>query len=205
MIVIGLTGGIAAGKSHVARFFEEAGIPVVHSDQLAREAVLPGTRSLELIRQTFPDVFLADGTLDRKALGKRIFSSDADRKALEAILHPPIRELFVRKLGVLEEKSPLAVYEVPLLFETGLDREVDLTVVVDVPETVQVSRLTKRDHMTAEEARRRVSAQIPREERIRKARIVLPGDLPGDELKARIDQIIALAGTLTPKRSYYDV
>lgn len=202
MIVIGLTGGIAAGKSHVARFFEEAGIPVIHSDQLAREAVLPGTRSLELIRQTFPDVFLADGTLDRKALGKRIFSSDADRKALEAILHPPIRELFVRKLGALEEKSPLAVYEVPLLFETGLDREVDLTVVVDVPETVQVSRLTKRDHMTAEEARRRVSAQIPREERIRKARIVLPGDLPGDELKARIDQIIALAGTLTPKRSY---
>ncbi len=202
MIVIGLTGGIAAGKSHVARFFEEAGIPVVHSDQLAREAVLPGTRSLELIRQTFPDVFLADGTLDRKALGKRIFSSDADRKALEAILHPPIRELFVRKLGVLEEKSPLAVYEVPLLFETGLDREVDLTVVVDVPETVQVSRLTKRDHMTAEEARRRVSAQIPREERIRKARIVVPGDLPGDELKARIDEIIALAGTLTPKRSY---
>ncbi len=202
MIVIGLTGGIAAGKSHVARFFEEAGIPVIHSDQLAREAVLPGTRSLELIRQTFPDVFLADGTLDRKALGKRIFSSDADRKALEAILHPPIRELFVRKLGVLEEKSPLAVYEVPLLFETGLDREVDLTVVVDVPETVQVSRLTKRDHMTAEEARRRVSAQIPREERIRKARIVVPGDLPGDELKARIDEIIALAGTLTPKRSY---
>ena len=202
MIVIGLTGGIAAGKSHVARYFEEAGIPVIHSDQLAREAVLPGTRSFALVREAFPDVFLEDGTLDRKALGKKVFSSDKDRKVLEGILHPPIRELFVRKIGSLEGKSPLAVYEVPLLFETGLDREMDLTVVVDVPEQVQLSRLSKRDHMTPEEARRRISVQIPREERLRKARIVLPGDLPEAALKERISEIVALAATLIPKRSY---
>ena len=204
MIVIGLTGGIASGKSHVARFFEEAGIPVIHSDQLAREAVLPGTRSLERVRDAFPDVFLEDGTLDRKALGKRIFSSETDRKTLESILHPPIRELFLKKLGELGKKSPLAVYEVPLLFETGLDREVDLSVVVDVPEALQISRLAKRDRMTPDEARKRVSVQMPREERIRKADLVFPGDLPEEELKGRVAGILSLASTLTPKHSYGD-
>ncbi|MCL5259184.1 dephospho-CoA kinase [Leptospirillum ferriphilum] len=202
MRVIGLTGGIASGKSHVARFFEAAGTPVIHSDQLAREVVLPGTPSFERVREAFPDVFLDDGTLDRKALGKRIFSSQEDRKKLESILHPPIRELFMQKLGELEKKSPLAVYEVPLLFETGLDREVDLSVVVDVPEDLQILRLSKRDQMTPEEARRRISVQMPREERIRKADLVLPGDLSEEELKERVAGILVLASSMTPKRSY---
>ena len=101
-----------------------------------------------------------------------------------------------------KKKSPLAVYEVPLLFETGLDREVDLSVVVDVPEDLQILRLSKRDQMTPEEARRRISVQMPREERIRKADLVLPGDLSEEELKERVAGILVLASSMTPKRSY---
>lgn len=192
MTVIGLTGGIASGKSHVARFFEEAGIPVIHSDQLAREVVLPGTPSLERIRQAFPDVFLRDGMLDRKALGRKIFSSEPDRKLLESIMHPPIRALFFEKLRSLEGRSPVVVYEVPLLFETGLDREMDLTVVVDVPEPLQVERLVRRDMMTEEEAKKRIAVQIPREDRIKKAHIVVPGDLPDSELRGWIHRIVKM-------------
>lgn len=193
MTIIGLTGGIASGKSHVARFFEEAGIPVIHSDQLAREVVLPGTATLERIRQSFPDVFLRDGVLDRKALGKKIFSSEADRKLLESIVHPPIRELFHEKLRFLEGQASTVVYEVPLLFETGLDREMDLTVVVDVPEPMQVDRLVRRDRMTEEEAKKRIAVQMPREERLKRAHIVLPGDLPDSELRNWIRRITEMA------------
>lgn len=196
MIVIGLTGGIASGKSHVARFFEQEGVPVIHSDRLAREAVEIGTPALKSVLEAFPDVMAPDGSLDRKKMGRRIFDSPEDRRRLEEILHPRIRELFRQRLGAFDETVPVVVYEVPLLFETGLDREMDLTVVVDVPESVQEERLVRRDGLSGEEARRRLLAQWSRGDRNRKADYVLSGSLPEARLREAIREILDVSRSL---------
>lgn len=193
MIVIGLTGGIASGKSHVSRFFERAGVPVIHSDQLAREAVQAGTPALEEIRDSFPDVFAPDGTLDRKKLGRRIFDSPEDRQHLERILHPRIRELFLKRLKSFAETVPIVVYEVPLLFETQLERELDLTVVVDVPEFVQKERLLRRDGLSEEDADHRISAQMSREKRNRKADYIFSGTLTEEQIAEKVQELMEVA------------
>ncbi|MHB1606604.1 MAG: dephospho-CoA kinase [Leptospirales bacterium] len=193
MIVIGLTGGIASGKSYICRFFEREGVPVIHSDQLAREAVQIGTPALASIREAFPDVIAPDGTLNRKKLGKKIFASPADRQRLEGILHPRIRELFLKRLKSFDDTVPAIVYEVPLLFETGLDREMDLTVVVDVPESVQKERLVRRDGLPEEEASRRLSAQMSREERNRKPDYILSGNLPEEQIREKVRELMEIA------------
>jgi dephospho-CoA kinase len=200
VILIGLTGGIASGKSHVSRYFENAGVPVIHADQLAREAVLEGSPGWLAVKDRFPDAFGPDGTLDRSRLARRIFASEADRKDLERILHPRIRNLFRERVRSFEGKRDVLVYEVPLLFEIGLDRDMDFTVSVDVPVQVQRERLKARNGLDDAEIDRRLASQLPREERNRRADRVVSGELSDRDLSATVQTILEEVKALQNRR-----
>jgi dephospho-CoA kinase len=163
MFVIGLTGGIASGKSTVSSFLREAGIPVICADKIAREAVKAGSPSLRKIRALFGDeVIDKEGNLDRKAVGRIVFADETKRKSLESIVHPRVAEETDRILSELEKQgNSIVVVDVPLLYEAGWDRRFDLVIVVYVPRDCQEERLIRRDRITREEAAERISAQIP--------------------------------------------
>lgn len=200
--MVGLTGGIASGKSTVARMLAERGVPVIDADALAREVVEPGTPALERIAARWPEV-VRDGVLDRKALGAVVFARPEEREALEAIVHPAIRAEVEKRLAALEAAGEeLAVYEAALLVETGLDEGLDGLVVVALPEEEQVRRLVVRDGLTPEAARARVAAQAPLSEKLRKADYVIEntGDLAA--LRRRVDEVwSALRAAERPRRS----
>ena len=175
MQIIGLTGGIASGKSSIAKMLRIKGIPVVDADELAREAVAPGSSGLIAIVDAFgPDVLLDNGQLDRAQLGTRVFSDATARKTLNAIVHPQVAGLAAEKASVFAAKGyPWMVYEVPLLFENGLDAAMFATLLIAVPEEEQERRLMARDHLSLEDARKRIQAQMPLTEKIKKATYVL--------------------------------
>ncbi len=183
--VIGLTGGIAAGKSSVARFFIDKGIPVLDADQLARDAVLPGSAALEQIVLCFGHGVVAhDGTLDRKKLGELIFSDSEKRHQLESILHPEIRKLSGERIArAAADGHKRLIYMAPLLIEAGaLDRVDDLWVVTVRPE-VQLERLMRRDGISREQAQRMVESQMPLAEKERYGSVVI--DNSGTEAETR--------------------
>lgn len=180
---VGLTGGIASGKSTVAELFAARGAPIIDTDRLARQVVEPGTEGLAAVAAAFgPQVLTADGRLDRAALGRRVFNDADARRHLEAILHPHIRD---RLTAILERLSaPYAVAVVPLLVETGMDRDMDTVVVVDVPDAHQRQRLTARDGLSEADIEARLAAQATREQRLAAADHVVdnsgaPGTLTG--------------------------
>lgn len=165
---IGLTGGIANGKSTVARLFACHGAPVVDTDQIARRVVEPGTRGLHEVREEFGETMIgADGSLDRSRLAKLIFSDDAARVRLENLLHPLIKEQLSQRLERIN--APYVVVVVPLLIETGMDKEMDQVVVIDISEQEQARRLVKRDGISSTAARQRINSQTDREHRRAKA------------------------------------
>jgi dephospho-CoA kinase len=175
MLSVGLTGGVAAGKSLVSRVWAEAGVPVVDADRLARDVVEPGTPGLEQVRAAFGDgVITADGSLDREALRSVAFADDEARARLEAILHPLIgkarREWLEERAG---EGELLVVSEIPLLFETGAQSRFDVTVVVTAPDDERVRRLVDSRGLAEEEARRILAAQMPQAEKQTLADIVI--------------------------------
>ncbi|MBN9684315.1 MULTISPECIES: dephospho-CoA kinase [unclassified Corallococcus] len=162
MHVFGLTGGIASGKSTVSRMLRELGARVLDADVLAREVVEPGTPGLKRIDERFPGVVGPDGRLDRVKLGAHIFANAQERAALNAIVHPEVRALFLQKLQALEAEGVThAVYDVPLLIETGLHTAMEGVAVVWVPREVQKARLMTRDGLTADQAEARLGAQMP--------------------------------------------
>ncbi|RKH93798.1 dephospho-CoA kinase [Corallococcus sp. AB038B] len=161
MHVFGLTGGIASGKSTVSRMLRELGARVLDADVLAREVVEPGTPGLRRIDERFPGVVGPDGRLDRVKLGAHIFANAEERAALNAIVHPEVRALFLQKLQALEaEGITHAVYDVPLLIETGLHTAMEGVAVVWVPREVQKARLMTRDGLLADQAEARLTAQM---------------------------------------------
>ncbi len=187
MMTVALTGNAGAGKSTVADIWEGAGVPVVRADDLARAAVAPGSDGLaEVVAAFGPEVLMADGSLDRAALRDRIFRDEKERIRLERILHPRIgvlRERWVarwRKEGAL-----LAVAEIPLLFEAGLEGDYDVVVCVDAPGDVRLERLVNDRGLKEEEARRIMGTQIPAEEKRRGALFVLDNDGSREELEKR--------------------
>jgi dephospho-CoA kinase len=195
MHLFGLTGGIASGKSSVARIWRELGLPIIDADVLAREVVLPGAPALSDIRAEFGDAVIApDGTLDRKALGGIIFSDEVKRKRLNALTHPRIYALSAERAAELQARGePLACYEAALLVENGMaDAFRPLVVVTASPEN-QVKRAALRDGATEADARARVLAQTPLEEKVKVADIVVDNDLTPEELeeKAR-DALVAV-------------
>ena len=161
--VIGLTGGIASGKSSVARFFEDRGVPVIDADQLARVAVAPGSPAIERITAIFGnEILAADGSLDRKRLGALVFASSDKRHQLEDILHPEIRRLAEDRIAnACADGHRLLVYMAPLLIEAGVTDRVDEIWVVTVSPDVQLERLMQRDGISRAEALGMIVSQMP--------------------------------------------
>jgi dephospho-CoA kinase len=183
--VIGLTGGIATGKSSVARFFTEHGIPVIDADQLARDAVLPGSPVLEQIISLFGcEVLTHDCVLDRKRLGEMIFSDPDKRRRLEGILHPEIRKIAEERIAQAASAGhQRLIYMAPLLIEAGATERVDSIWVVTVRPEIQLERLMRRDGITREEALRIVDSQMPLTEKERYGSVVI--DNSGTEAETR--------------------
>ena len=179
---IGLTGGIASGKTMVADFFSELGVPVIDTDVIARQVVEPGTTALDEIRGTFGDeVMQEDGSLNRKALREIVFADTAKREQLEAILHPRIREETMRQVAAVIE--PYMIIVVPLLVESPMSALMDRVLVVDCSEETQLRRLLLRDGENVVTAQRIIDAQASRADRLAIADDVISND--GDPAKAR--------------------
>jgi dephospho-CoA kinase len=172
--LIGLTGGIATGKSTFAAALRALGCPVIDADRLARQVVEPGTPALAAVAATFPGVVGPDGRLDRKALAARVFGDEEARRRLEAITHPAIRAAMLAETARLEATGhDLVFYDTPLLFEVGLDRAMALVVVVWAPREAQLRRLATRDGLSAAEAEARLRAQLPVDEKAARADVVI--------------------------------
>lgn len=173
MRVIGLTGGIASGKTTVSNHLATLGAAIVDTDELAREVVLPGEPALaEIVAAFGSEVLRPDGTLDRAKLGQIVFRDDAKRARLNAMTHPRIRERMLARVGELRgavAPPPAVVLVVPLLFENGLEALVEESWLVAVPEDVQRARLMGRDGFDAAEADRRIAAQMPLAEKRKRA------------------------------------
>jgi dephospho-CoA kinase len=187
---VGLTGGVASGKSTVARILGELGVVVVDADVLAREVVAPGTPGLAAVAAEFgPEVLADDGSLDRTAMGRLVFADPARRAALEAIIHPLVRA----RAHEIEEAAPagtLVVQDIPLLVETGQAERFDAVLVVDVPPEVQVERAVRERGWTEEEARVRIAAQASREQRLAVATHVLDNTGTREDLRRRVAEVL---------------
>ncbi len=188
MLLIGLTGSIASGKSTVSRFLRELGAPVVDADAIVHELQAPGSPLLEQIAAAFgPEIIREDGSLDRAALGGIVFRDPERRKALEAIVHPAVRQRMWAEVERLRsEGRPAVVLDIPLLFESGWDRTVDQVWVVYVDRQTQVARLMARDGLSRGEAERRIAAQMDLEAKRERADVVI--DNRGTEAATR-DQV----------------
>ena len=185
---IGLTGGIASGKTTVAGIFADLGVPVIDTDVIAREVVAKGAPALARIRDAFgDDVFNNDGTLDRKAMRKLVFSDVGKRRQLERILHPQIREAVVVQAHAVAD--PYMIVVVPLLVESPMKEFMDRVLVVDCSENVQLNRLLARDTENEEQARRMIAAQASRDERLAIADDVVLNDAGLDETRTRIEAL----------------
>lgn len=183
--IVGLTGGIASGKSLVADFFADLGVPVVDTDVIAREVVEPGTPALAEIAATFGTHILDDaGALDRKALREIVFGDDQRRKSLESILHPVIREETFRQAASAE--GPYVIIVVPLLFESPMKGAMDRILAVDCSEETQQERLMTRDNESADQARRIMATQATRKERLSIADDVIMNDGPPDAARKAV-------------------
>ncbi len=166
-LTVGLTGGVASGKSTAAQAFRALGAPLLNADEVAREVVAKGTPALERIKREFGAEFLQNGELDRPKMRQHVFADAAARRALEGITHPAIRERMLawRKA----QTGPYCILDVPILIEAGMDALVDRILVIDVPEALQVERLRTRDHISDELARQMLAAQATREQRLARA------------------------------------
>ena len=174
MLRVALTGGIATGKSYCLARFAAHGIPVIDADVLAREAVAPGTPGLRAIVERFGDLVLtADGTLDRPGLGRVVFGDPKARTALEAIVHPEVRRRIREWFANLPPATPLAIADIPLLFETGQEHEFDRVVVAACDPVEQLRRVMARDGLSAADARARLQAQWPIDEKVKRATRVI--------------------------------
>lgn len=191
MRIIGLTGGIGAGKSEVARLLAKRDIPVINADKLSREVVEPGTKGLKAVIAKFGDTVLRpDGGLNRKALAARVFENKRDRRSLEAILHPLIRERAEAHLGLLEESgAQVVVLESPLLFEASQDDLCDAVIVVVSREELRARRCKRRDGMTLDGFQARLDAQMSDKARIKLADIIVENNGSLDELRRAVDAI----------------
>ncbi|HEX7989359.1 MAG TPA: dephospho-CoA kinase [Stenotrophomonas sp.] len=189
--IVGLTGGIASGKSEVSRRFEALGIAVADADIAAREVVAVGSAGLAAIAELFgTDVLQADGSLDRAWLRQRVFANPDERRALEAVTHPAIRAR-VREVCEAAE-SPYAIAAIPLLTEVGGRASypwLQRILVVDAPEEVQLARLLSRDNIDAALAERMIQAQASRSQRLALADDVIVNDGHPDALQACIEAL----------------
>jgi dephospho-CoA kinase len=189
---VGLTGGIATGKSYVRSKFEELGVPTIDADVLARQAVAPGTEGLAAVVTRFGPVVLdASGALDRRTLARMVFADPAARRDLEAIIHPFVRaqaDAWFRQLDAA--RHPVAMADIPLLYETGGDQLYEAVIVTACEPEEQVRRIVARDHVTEAEARQRLAAQMPIEEKVRRADYVIRTDGSHAETDRQVHEVL---------------
>lgn len=193
MRVIGLTGGIACGKSNVSETLAELGAVIIDGDRLSRELTAPGGVALPAIRTHFgQQVFHPDGTLNRRALGAVIFSDDQQRAALDNIMQPLIHRLTKERIAAAREAAaPLCVLDMPLLYETGMDALCDRVWCVYIPRHLQLERLMARDGFTLAEAEARLQSQLPAKEKADKAQVVIDTSGSISYTKAMIPDLYA--------------
>lgn len=188
---VGLTGGVASGKSTVSARLAELGAVVIDADRLAREAVAPGTDGLAAVVAEFgPEVLTPEGELDRPALAALVFADAARRRALEAIIHPRVRAAGAA-LEAAAGPEAVVVHDIPLLVETGQAQNFDVVVVVDAPVADQVSRMLEHRGMGEADARARIAAQATREQRRAAADVVIDNTGSIDDLRRRVDELYA--------------
>ncbi len=191
MLLVGLTGNIAAGKSTAARLFAERGATLVDADLLAREAVRPGTPALAaIVGRWGPGVLSPDGALDRPALRARVFDDPAELEALNAIVHPEVGRLRDLALGEARARGDrLVVCDVPLLFERDLAGEFDVVVLVDAPRDLRLERLVHERGLREPEAMAMIAAQMPAELKRARADHVIENAGTREALAARVDEV----------------
>lgn len=189
-MVVGLTGGIASGKSLVAHYLKELGAKLIDADEISREIVRPGMPAYQEILQVFGKGILnQDGTIDRKGLGKVVFSNPELLKRLNEITHPRILEEVRRRIGEAKKDQAIIVVDVALLFEVGLHREMDRVIVAYVDKETQIKRLMERDGLTEGEARLRLSAQMPLEEKLKYAHFIIDNSIGMEETRRQVEEV----------------
>lgn len=189
MTRVGLTGGVASGKSTVARILDELGAVLVDADVLAREVVAKGTTGLEEVVEAFgPEILTDNGELDRPAMGAIVFADAEKRRVLEAIIHPRVRERGA-ELEASAGPDDVVVHDIPLLAETGQATGFDAVIVVDVPTELQVQRMVELRGMSREDAEARVAAQASREERLAIATHVVDNTGTLEDLRRRVTEV----------------
>lgn len=187
---VGLTGGVASGKSSVSAILRELGAVVIDADQLAREVVEKGTAGLERVVQAFgPEVLTGDGDLDRAKVGSIVFSDEDQRRVLESIVHPLVFERIVA-LEEAASEADLIVHDIPLLAESGRADTFDAVIVVDAPAEVQVERMVRDRGWTREEAEARIAAQASRGDRLAIATYVVDNTGTLDDLRQRVTEVV---------------
>lgn len=194
MKLIGLTGGIASGKSTVAQVLREADLVVLSADQIARDAVQPGQPAYLDIIQTFgPSILQPNQQIDRNRLGQLIFANPELRAQLNAITHPRIAQMAASWIEQYSQQGlPLLVYEVPLLFETHMETMFEQIILVVTPPDIQCQRLQQRDHLSPTDALARIQSQMPLEYKIQRAHILIHNHGSLEELKQAVRVIIPM-------------
>jgi dephospho-CoA kinase len=189
-MIIGLTGGIGAGKTTVSDYLKKKGYPVLDADEVAREIVEPGSETLEELTRAFgKNILNSDGSLNRRFLAGIVFSDPEKKKLIDGIMHGKIIDTLLKRARSME-KEPFVFIDVPLLFETGMDRYVDQVWVVDAEEEIRIKRVMERDDSSREDVLRRIRFQAGRDEKIKKAHIILNNSGVKEILYRQIDEAL---------------
>jgi dephospho-CoA kinase len=191
-IIIGLTGGIASGKSTIAKMLSEKGFTIIDADVAARKVVEKGQEAYEQIIQTFgEEILLEDRTLDRTKLGSIVFNDESSRKQLNAIVHPAVRTFMLKeKEQALQSGRKTIIMDIPLLFESQLTWMVEKTIVVSVDSDIQIKRLMDRNHFSRKDALARIHSQLPLAEKELKADGIIRNNETIEESKLQLEQLI---------------
>jgi dephospho-CoA kinase len=188
--LIGITGGIASGKSTVTAMLRRLGAHVLDADEIAREVVAPGSEGLKEIAARWPDVIGQDGALDRKRLAKHIFSSADDRRALEQITHPRIQGIVLERTNALWDKGErVAFYDAPLLIENRLHEAMGGVILAWVPREVQLQRLMQRNGLSRADAEARISSQMPLDDKRAFATWLIDNSGTLDATRAQVEKV----------------
>ncbi len=190
--LIGLTGGIASGKSTVSNLLRQAGMPIVDADQITRQVQRPGSTALDKLAAAFGhQVIQPDGGLDRAALGHQVFADPAARQELNQIMQPLIRDAIWQAVETFKKQGvPNVILDIPLLYEQHYDEDCDLIVVVTVSPETELQRLMARNHYSAAEARARIAAQMPLSAKVARADVVIDNDGGMAQTRRQVAQLV---------------
>ncbi|WP_100665264.1 dephospho-CoA kinase [Leuconostoc citreum] len=202
MVIIGLTGSIATGKSTVSTMLRDAGMPIVDADVVAREVVEPGTHTLEAIKLAFGPGVIENGVLNRSQLGNIVFGNQSELQRLNAIMQPAIRSVMADKINFWRTQHvPVLILDIPLLFEREYDKNyhVDKIIVVSAGPEVQLARLKSRDSLDERQAKNRMRTQMPIAEKVARADYVINNNGDKSQLKAQVDDLIEKLKDIAPE------